>query len=140
MDARTDKLEIVTFEGSAVLLAVGFGVDGTGATPSYWTADNLHNMRAEFKAGKKKQRILVSGSGDGALIDVARAALSDPVDSAGEFQHGRAIGWITEQHEFKQIGEAFALIEVRNRVGGMIGEPTPNCGNSMNPYTEVIPA
>ena len=57
----------------AVILAVGFGketaTEGFPNVISYWEADNIDGNRT---AGSREQHVLVSGTGDGGLIDVLR--------------------------------------------------------------------
>jgi hypothetical protein len=79
-----DRLRLVwnTPEGSRnrpfsiVLLAVGFGVEeGSSHLPatSYWRNDDLDQPLLAFRG--RPLRILVSGCGDGGLVDVLRARL-----------------------------------------------------------------
>ncbi len=69
-------------EADLVVLAVGFGLEQgvfEGRTSSYWNNDSLNQPHL----GKKNPaRILVSGYGDGGLIDAIRAKISD-------FNHAR---------------------------------------------------
>ncbi len=59
--------------GELVIIATGLGVEGSVAkasTPSYWRNDDLDQPALTARAGRR--RILVSGAGDGGLIDVLR--------------------------------------------------------------------
>lgn len=59
------------------ILAVGFGIEsqfhGAEDSPSYWAVDPLE--QEHVRAGASARRILISGVGDGGLIDFARARL-----------------------------------------------------------------
>ena len=54
-----------------VILAVGFGLEGTAAAHSYWAPDELD---VDFGPS---QKCLVSGYGDGGLVDLARLCVKD---------------------------------------------------------------
>lgn len=60
-----------------VIIAIGFGAETTSVVDhkniSYWTGDDIQGAAS---AGEKR-RILISGAGDGGLIDLARATLND---------------------------------------------------------------
>ncbi|WP_437779086.1 FAD-dependent oxidoreductase [Sorangium sp. So ce1097] len=63
----------------AVILAVGFGEERRDAAhdfapPLYWEADSLHQDKGA--PTDPPRRILISGTGDGGLIDVLRARLT----------------------------------------------------------------
>ncbi|MCY1083714.1 ATP-binding protein [Archangium lansingense] len=78
---NTDSFDEGDFE--AVLLAVGFGTERTlkGApSRSYWEDDNLDRLHAS----STPRRYLISGTGDGGLIDLLRVRLRD-------FRHERII-------------------------------------------------
>ncbi|WP_052518351.1 FAD-dependent oxidoreductase [Archangium violaceum] len=79
---NTDSFDEGDFE--AVILAVGFGTERTleGApVRSYWEDDNLDRL---IHASGTSKRYLVSGTGDGGLIDLLRVRLRD-------FRHERII-------------------------------------------------
>ena len=61
-----------------VILATGFGVE-TNVLPqplrSYWRDDSLHQPEIEIRNGRT--RYLVSGNGDGGLIDILRLRIRD---------------------------------------------------------------
>lgn len=83
-----------------VLLTVGFGLEHppfpNAPTPSYWRADPLNGPF------HKKQSILISGAGDGGLIDVARAAIRSS-EQGSYFRHDEAVTFLTEHPAFRQI-------------------------------------
>lgn len=86
IDAR--RVRVVGNEGDidddfhVVIVAVGFGSDAKSVsnivTPSYWHTDGLEGT------GGSRADILVSGAGDGGLIDVARACIQN-------FDHARLL-------------------------------------------------
>ena len=62
---------------SAVIFAVGFGVERQVEqrfTQSYWRNDSLNQPEPGAIAGKKT-KLLISGTGDGGLIDLLRACI-----------------------------------------------------------------
>lgn len=73
-----------TQAAAAVIVATGFGLEnligngdgkGVDGTPSYWHNDDFDQPSLMPIAGKR--RILVSGTGDGALIDLLRLCIRD---------------------------------------------------------------
>lgn len=86
IDAR--RVRVVGNEGDiyddfhVVIVAVGFGSDAKSVsnivTPSYWHTDGVEGT------GVSRADILVSGAGDGGLIDVARACIQN-------FDHARLL-------------------------------------------------
>jgi hypothetical protein len=58
-----------------VVYAVGFGTE-IGGDESYWRNDRLAQTDLEF-TGNKKIRYVVSGAGDGGLVDVFRLTIRD---------------------------------------------------------------
>jgi hypothetical protein len=61
-----------------VILATGFGVETTVPPQplrSYWRDDSLHQPEIEIRNGRT--RYLVSGNGDGGLIDILRLRIRD---------------------------------------------------------------
>ncbi len=105
------RVQLVGNEGliqqkfQAVILAVGFGIDrGTGDGQSYWSGDPLNGPF------EKTQRILISGAGDGGLVDLARASLrTDREDTT--FRHDEAIKWFSESPEFETLGTQMREID-----------------------------
>jgi Pyridine nucleotide-disulphide oxidoreductase len=61
----------------AVIVAVGFGLEGSGPTGShrYWENDNLEGVAA--RADGTPSRVLILGNGDGAVVDLLRVRLRD---------------------------------------------------------------
>lgn len=81
----------------AVILAVGYGIERPRyhTTPSYWRNDDL----AQPVIGREgKKRILVSGTGDGGLIEVLRLTIKD-------FQHQTFIQDVMFNAWFQKQGE-----------------------------------
>lgn len=108
-----------------VIVCVGFGLDchGVGAS-SYWTPDPL-----DGPFPRDPYRILVSGSGDGGLVDLARAKLrATPGGSA--FRHDLAVQWLTQDPAFQSIGREMLAIDVQIRTQMRLGH------NAANLYTE----
>jgi hypothetical protein len=108
------KVRLVNDEGMVdrsfdlVLLGTGFGLEQAAfpgvPAPSYWGSDNLDGPFAS------KQRILVSGSGDGGLVDLARAAVrSDKNENL--FRHDQAIGLLMSDPHFLELADAMARID-----------------------------
>ncbi|APR77689.1 Hypothetical protein A7982_03036 [Minicystis rosea] len=69
------------------ILAVGFGIEsqfpGAESSPSYWAVDDLEQEGPRAIRGRR--RVLISGMGDGGLIDFVRARVRN-------FDHNRTIG------------------------------------------------
>lgn len=109
------KFGQATFD--VLLLAFGFGLEPVQAIPgvqsaSYW--DEAGIPVAEF-AGRPTPRFLISGNGDGGLIDLVAAA-------SANFDHARTIGDIVRQPNIDQIApqlleidrQAFAAFQAGN--------------------------
>jgi hypothetical protein len=101
-----------------VLLAAGYGLERSpfpqAPTPSYWSGDNLDGPFSS------PRRILVSGSGDGGLIDTARAAIrSTPGDSA--FRHDHAVRTLTANLGFRKLAEEMQEIDREARRSESLG-------------------
>ena len=94
-------------EFDIVIMAVGFGIED-GSVLSYWRNDNLSqpNLLAS------RQRFIVSGQGDGAIIDVLRLRLAN-------FRQDRIIGEIFRPH-VKLIGK------IRDAHAESLADPTKN--------------
>lgn len=94
-----------------VLLATGFGVEQSPMPQvplsSYWGGDNLNGPFPPLKV----QHILVSGAGDGGLVDVARAAIRSSPDSS-HFRHHEAVNSLTDDSAFRAL--ALKMEEVDN--------------------------
>jgi hypothetical protein len=88
-----------------VILAVGFGIDeGGGDTPSYWSGDYIDGPFDGVR------QILISGAGDGGLIDLARASLRSSC-SATTFHHDEAVDWFSHNSNFQEIARQMQLID-----------------------------
>jgi tetratricopeptide (TPR) repeat protein len=84
------------------ILAVGFGLERRipGIPPlSYWDNDNLH--QASRTGGK---RYLISGTGDGGLVDLLRVRLRD-------FQHDQVLATFLASPALKPVAERLLDIE-----------------------------
>jgi len=110
------RWELGQQEADVVLLTIGFGTEKD--EPLYWSGDNLTGPHA---GGARK--ILVSGSGDGGLIDLARAALLSPQPPAQEFRHDQAIEWLTSDQDFQCAAYQMLLIDRNVRRQDLDGDP-----------------
>jgi len=73
---NTERFHTARFD--VVILAVGFGLERQQeGVPlrSYWDDDNLESPQKELS--KPKKEILISGTGDGGLVEILRVRLSD---------------------------------------------------------------
>jgi tetratricopeptide (TPR) repeat protein len=103
----TRRVQIIGAEGEiaevvdAAIIAIGFGVEDRRPlnieTPAYWEDDGLN--QALGGTPDNPLRILVSGAGDGALIDIMRASLRN-------FRHDEIAGFLPK-------GEALQRLETR---------------------------
>jgi hypothetical protein len=89
-----------------VLLAFGFGLEPEQAAPgvpsmSYWDEGGI--PVAEFQ-GRPTPRFLISGNGDGGLIDLVAA-------SSADFDHAGTIREIVRQPNIEQVMAALAAID-----------------------------
>jgi FAD dependent oxidoreductase len=90
-----------------VILAVGFGLEGKGTT-SYWRNETL----GQPSLNSSRQTFLVSGQGDGAIVDVLRLRIS-------QFRQDRILGEIFTSHSsllrrLKEIYAEFKHNDFRN--------------------------
>jgi hypothetical protein len=97
----------------AAIVSIGFGLE-KGATEgrsghSYWEPDALEDFKVE------KQTVLVLGDGDGALIDLARAALftPDPDGNPQPFNQEIAIRRLTESAPFELLAKSIYEVDQR---------------------------
>lgn len=90
------------------ILAVGFGLEkklSETGTPSYWRNDDL----GQITLGKKPvYRFMVSGAGDGGLLDVIRLKIKD-------FRHREFLDWLLKNTWFKTQAET--VIDAINKEG-----------------------
>lgn len=104
--------EELTFD--VIILAVGFGVEKhlpPQPLRSYWRDDSLHQPEIELRG--ERTRYLVSGNGDGGLIDVLRLRLRD-------FKHENLISdfkldILEQKDELKRIEEQIASVAEPDR-------------------------
>lgn len=88
-----------------VIMTVGYGLDGKTSfgveTPAYWSPDPIQGVH-----GQSNLKVLISGTGDGGLIDVARASLK-------KFRHDLMVQDISELtdigRKMKQIDDTARL-------------------------------
>ncbi|PTL80347.1 hypothetical protein DAT35_29715 [Vitiosangium sp. GDMCC 1.1324] len=99
----------------AVILAVGFGLEGSTLCPvqSYWRNDDL----AQFELDAERVRnYLVSGCGDGGLVDLLRIRISD-------FRHGEILEELIGRHpEGARVEKQLLLTEEAARAKVERGE------------------
>ncbi len=105
----TGRIQIIGADGDiaeivdTAIIAIGFGMEERRPlkidTPAYWEDDGLD--QALGGTPENPQRILVSGAGDGSLIDIMRATFKD-------FRHD-------EIAEFLPKGEALQRLTARLR-------------------------
>jgi hypothetical protein len=93
-----------------LLLAFGFGLEPTQQVPgvptaSYWSDASV--PVAEFE-GRASPRFLISGNGDGGLIDLVATA-------SAHFDHAGMIGEIVRQPNIQTIFERLDAIDARAR-------------------------
>lgn len=95
-----------------VLLATGFGVENSSvphvSLASYWSNDGLDGP---FPG---RQDILVSGAGDGGLVDVARAAIRSSPGSS-HFRHHEAVQSLISDPAFHNMALQMAAVDDRAR-------------------------
>jgi len=94
----------------AVVLALGFGVEtrvGRGSS-SYWRNDSVNQIDPSLGAGAV-QTYLVSGTGDGGLIDLLRVRLR-------AFNQGRIVQEIVGMHQ-QAVREALREVQVNRSIG-----------------------
>jgi hypothetical protein len=100
------KLEELSF--NVVLLCVGFGLEKTirpQPLRSYWRDDSLH--QPELGPHDRRTHYLLSGNGDGGLIDLLRLRLRD-------FQHEKLLQGIEGEH-LRPLKEQLIAIEDSSR-------------------------
>jgi hypothetical protein len=103
---RDGMIEVRSAQGEPVkhklvISALGFGQEqhlGLDSACSYWQPDRLEQAPPDLP-------VLVVGSGDGGLIDLARARLRIGTDT--KFDHRRIIELVTKDDELCKLGEIF---------------------------------
>jgi hypothetical protein len=86
-------------EYDCVIVCVGFGKEkpfGGVRVPTYWENDSLHQI--DFVDG---QHILVSGTGDGGLVELMRLMIVD-------FDHGRILETLAAHPPLQQLRDDMA--------------------------------
>ncbi len=99
-----DPFTIEKFD--CLILALGFGIEKSlGDVPlrTYWENDNLHQ---KMKWGVLPKRILVTGCGDGGLVDYLRLKFTD-------FKHAKFTAEILENEPLKELRDNLLEIEAK---------------------------
>lgn len=120
-DDKSKERRLFGQKFDVIILAVGFGVeessDSFKPVSSYWVPDNLHGNAV---ASDNRYRVLVSGTGDGGLIDVLRFAFN-------EFRHERILQQLQDQWlapgQYEVIRERLKEIEAQIRPLFEAGKP-----------------
>jgi len=110
-----NKGDLAERDFDCLILAAGFGTDGSGdhdRTQSYWIPDQLADDPLEDKS------LLISGSGDGALVDLTRALVKD-------FRHDRFLDYVLSLPGIDQIVDEMIEIEDRSWKEFIEAERTP---------------
>ncbi|MFS2003270.1 tetratricopeptide repeat protein [Duganella sp. CT11-25] len=106
-----------------VLLASGFGVERSPMPhvemSSYWGGDGISGP---FPSPR---RILVSGAGDGGLVDVARASIRSSLGD-NHFRHDQAVQELTTDPAFRVLANAMAEVDARARQARVLGGQPEN--------------
>ena len=112
-DYRSERPVLSTTPGytqrsfDVVVLATGFGEERTvrGLPPrSYWENDSLH--QAVYSSGSRPQRVLVTGCGDGGLVDTLRLCIKN-------FDHKEFVEFAFNPSEIEAVKEFLLNIEGR---------------------------
>jgi hypothetical protein len=90
-------------EYDVVILAIGYGVESEVA--SYWSGD-----RIDGPFNHLPYKILISGNGDGGLIDLARAAMRTDV-LGNTFRHDQAVELLTCDQDFKTLAQEMSEVD-----------------------------
>jgi hypothetical protein len=89
-----------------VIVAIGFGVEARTRlgikTSAYWEDDSLD--QTVHGSPEKPRRILISGAGDGALIDILRAKIRD-------FRHDNIFDLLPQDDSMSRLGRELEKIE-----------------------------
>ena len=109
--------EVKTETFDLVILAFGFGMEEPGAAyaslPSYWEDGGMPGL--EF-TGRPQPRFLVSGDGDGALIDLVAAA-------SANFRHSEMLALVTAHPGVDRIVPAMEAVDDEGREAFRQGQP-----------------
>ncbi|MDX1990568.1 MAG: hypothetical protein SFV17_27990 [Candidatus Obscuribacter sp.] len=93
-----DSTDDRRFRHNVVVIAIGFGIESPkirSGTSSYWRNDDTDQA---IIGAKNKIKVIVSGTGDGGLIDAVRSTLKD-------FRHAEFTDWISLHSWFRQQGQ-----------------------------------
>lgn len=98
-DVEEPSFEDKTYKHRILIVAVGYGLEQPrfSNTPSYWRNDDFAQP---VIGAKNTRRYLVSGTGDGGLIDCLRLTLHN-------FQHQKFIQEVMYKAEFRELGKKF---------------------------------
>jgi tetratricopeptide (TPR) repeat protein len=118
---ETRRIQILAAEGEineivdVAIVAVGFGFErrnrlGIDSRP-YWEDDGLE--QALGASPEHPQRILVSGAGDGALIDLLRASIRD-------FRHEHIVALLPEDDALRKLQDELQAIESKTKQTSLI--------------------
>jgi len=120
---ETRRIQILAAEGEineivdVAIVAVGFGLERRNRlgidSPPYWEDDGLE--QALGASPGRPQRILVSGAGDGALIDLLRASIRD-------FRHEDIVALLPEGDALRKLQDELQAIESKSKLTSLIGE------------------
>jgi len=95
---------LVDEEYDCVIIAVGFGMEKSMSNVSfrsYWDNDGLHR---ELEPAPKAKRFLITGCGDGGLIDALRLRISN-------FKHEQLVSEFFSQPDMKDVRETLLQID-----------------------------
>lgn len=106
-----------------VVLAVGFGLE-TGAQQSYWRNETL----AQPHLGRARETYIVSGSGDGAMIDTFRLRIAqyrqDRILAELFAGHKELLARLRAEHETAPDGVGFEQLQVVWQDGSLVDSTT----------------
>jgi tetratricopeptide (TPR) repeat protein len=118
---ETRRIQILGAEGGVseivdtAIIAVGFGLERRSRlgieSPPYWEDDGLE--QALGASSDHPQRILVSGAGDGALIDLLRASIRD-------FRHEDILALLPEGDVLRKLQDELEAIETKTKRASLI--------------------
>ena len=101
-----------------VILSLGFGIERTllgVPLRSYWSSDDLHQHRLGHR---DPVRVLVSGCGDGGLVDALRLSIRN-------FQHSRIVSELLSDPRLRPVIERLVHIDAH-----AAAHPDPNARSS----------
>jgi tetratricopeptide (TPR) repeat protein len=120
---ETRRIQILASEGEVneivdvAIVAVGFGLERRNRlgidSPPYWEDDGLEQSLGASPG--RPNRILVSGAGDGALIDLLRASIRD-------FRHENIATLIPDGETLRKFQDDLQVIENKAKQTSWIGD------------------